>query len=138
MPAIRPPLFRTASETDLGSRAKMFSEQAVAQCGDRIADLLVALRFDRQVAFGIQAHRASAQVSRPDGEKLVVDDQNFAVNVEAGRSDCVTVVEPRAVNTIALMPVGADKVVVYTGAKHAHGRCLQPPALRRWRDDGDV
>ena len=36
------------------------------------------------------------------------------------------------------MPVGADKVVVYAGAKHAHGRCLQPAALRRWRDDGDV
>src|ERR1700674_4242347 len=51
---------------------KMFGEQAVAQCGDRIADLLVALRFDRQVAFGIQAYRASAQDSRPNGEDLVV------------------------------------------------------------------
>ncbi len=63
--------------------AQMLAEQLSAQLADRLAHVVATLRLDRQVALGVQAHRAVGEIRRADAHDLVVDDDELGMHVDA-------------------------------------------------------
>jgi hypothetical protein len=62
----------------------VLGDEAIAEFADRPAHARVALRLDRDVALGVHAHRAVAQVGRADAQPFVVHRHHLRVDVEAG------------------------------------------------------
>ena len=55
------------------------SDQPAPLAADEF-EMLVGCRLERQIAFGVRAHRAVVEVGRADPQKSVVDDHDLAVH----------------------------------------------------------
>ena len=115
---------------------EMLGEQTVAERGDGGLHARFAARLDRDVALGVEAHRAVAEIRRTHAGELVVDDDHFAVHVEdVGQFEAGHV---RVQKTIAVVRVGFLQALVKPCAQHAHGAFLEPAFLRSARDHHDL
>jgi hypothetical protein len=106
---------------------EVLGEQAIAQPADRGLQARIAARFDRDVAFGVEPHRAIAEIRRSDGEELVVDDEHLAVHVEAALAAQAR--HLGAVGAETPMRVGGGEPAMQARAQHAHRRLLEPSRL---------
>jgi hypothetical protein len=96
----------------------------------------VAARVERDIAFGVEHHRAVVQVRAADDEAFVVDDHQLAVHVdELVRADAA---DRRRVHRITAVTVGALHQLVQPRAHHAHRRVLQPAGLPFGADHRDI
>ncbi len=90
----------------VGLSAQMLTQQTIAQTGDSAPYAFVTARFDRDIAFGVETHRAIAEVSRAHAAQLIIDDHHLAVNVEQMRRlqiRHVRIVEPVVATGIRLL-----------------------------------
>ena len=88
------------------------------QCGNAGGRVGPPASFEGEVALGVEAHRALAQVGGADARQLVVDDDQLAVDVDA------FAVEPRHYGVEDAQPrvqIRPTQRVEETGAQDAHG-----------------
>ena len=102
----------------------MLGDQPVAKLPDYAAHVLVVVRVDRHVAFGVHTHRAIADIRRADAQPLVVDDHHLRVQVDAGSFG--QAFDVRAVRVKMTMLVGCAQLTHEACAQHAHRHLFEP------------
>ena len=104
MARCRLPSRTSAAATSSGAHPRCSARSRLRRPAISVAKPRLAARFDREVAFGVDAERALGQVRRPEHQQRVVDDQHLAVDVETA----VAVIEPgerRAIQAIARVAI---------------------------------
>src|SRR6185436_20312168 len=88
-------LLRSSSEVFRGN-SEMLRQKGIAQPLDRLLDGAVPLRFECQIAFGVETHGAVADVRRTDPDDFIIGDQELRVYRHAA---AFLFVEDRAKNS---------------------------------------
>ena len=117
---------------ELGGRgARVLGEQARAHGSDERRTTSVR-RLDGQVTFGVEPHRAVAEVRGADLDDAIVRHQHLGVDVDRNTRHHGAD-QAQAAMTILAPQVGDGLV-----AQQAHRRILQPPRLLLRQDDDDL
>ena len=87
--------------------AEMLAQQAIAKEGDG-APRVVVLRLDGEIAFGVDAHRAVAEIGGADAQQPVVDDERLRMNADPALilADAVRARHDRVTAAQALVRIG--------------------------------
>ena len=100
----------------------MFGDQPVADAGDGRAALSVAVvDVDRDVALGVEPHRAVVHVRRTDPQDAVVDEHHLGMDVDRCPAGGDRMIEAKAA-----VPVTLAQRLDQPGARRVHRDRLQP------------
>src|SRR5207247_679091 len=97
---------------------------------------LVTPGVDRHVAFGVDSHRAVADVRGADAQPFVIDDHHFRVQVDAGA--VVESFDMRAIGMEMAIPVHRAELAYEMGAQQAHRHLLEPAMTQLAGDEHDL
>ena len=111
--------------------AAMLAKKAAESAHDGLA-IFRARGFDSEVAFGVEAHRAVAEIGGTDPQQHVVNDRQFGMNHDAG--GIVTRADRGRQHAYAVLDAGAAEHVHKTETADQHGAVLKPFAMGL-RDD---
>ena len=77
----------------------MLCQQVIARMGDLLGYILAGRGggINRDVAFTVKTERAIVEIGRADTQILVVDDQNFGVNVNRRAASGKRVKDPESI-----------------------------------------
>ena len=109
----------------------MVGDEARADRPD-VAPLLRALRLDREIAFGVGAHRAVVEIGRADAQQRIVDDHHLGMHHGVG--DALGLAHLRAQQADAAADAALLQGAQKADAAVAHGVALEPGVGRVRRD----
>ena len=104
-----------------GAHPQMLAQQPVAKHADCLPGAGVG-GFDRQVAFGVQAHGGIVEVGRADSQQTIVDHHELAVHVD-WLAELVRNIDPQPPEA-----VGGGEIADQTRAQHLQGIGFRPAA----------
>ena len=108
----------------IGRDIQMLSEQPISPAGDPEA-MRIIKRFDRQIAFSIEADRPVTEIRRTDSHQLIIHDQNFRMDQYFARS--VSSFHDGIVDPESVVPVGASNMADEAISIGSHHKSFEQP-----------